>query len=76
MKKKLLFIVLGICLLVLSSEIYLVFNNNLREIEELIFSGLFIIFLAFVSIYILNSMYWNNETRKNWYDENNDLIDF
>ena len=76
MKKKLLFIVLGLCLLILSSEIYLVFNNNLREIEELILSGLFIIFLAFVSIYILNSIYWNTETRKNWYHKNNDLIDF
>lgn len=76
MKNKLLFILLVLCLFILSAEVYLVFKNGLKEIEELIFSSLFIIFLIITSIYIVHNIYWDNQTRKNWYGKNNDLIDF
>lgn len=76
MKKKLLLAVVILCIVALGAEINLIFENGLKEVEELVFSLLLIGFWLFLIMYLFNSVYLNTRTQRNWYRKNENITDF
>jgi len=76
LKKKLLLAVVILCIVALGAEINLIFENGLKEVEELVFSLLLIGFWLFLIMYLFNSVYLNTRTQRNWYRKNENITDF
>ena len=76
MKKKLLFAGIVLCIVALGTEINLIFENGLKEVEELLFSLVLIAFWIFLVMHLFNGIYLNTEVKKDWFDRSQNLTDF
>jgi len=76
LKKKVLLIIVFLCVIALGTEINLIFESGLKETEEIIFSLLLIGFWIVLIMYLFNYIYLNNVLKNSERKEHKNLTDF
>ena len=76
LKKNILLVIVFLCIIALGAEISLIFENGLKEAEEVLFSLLLIGFWLLLIMYLFNNIYLNNVLRRNERQEHKNLTDF